>query len=109
MADSTVADIRLRNLLHRDRRLHPHGHRQLLQCIRKGEGVHHRGQHAHMICARTIHFAAGTAAPKIAAADDQSDFNAHVRAFLHGLTDVLHRIKIDTMALRTRKHLTAEF
>ena len=62
-----------------------------------------------MICARTIHFAAGTAAPKIAAADDQSDFNAHVRAFLHGLTDVLHRIKIDTMALRTRKHLTAEF
>ena len=109
MADGTVANIRLGNLLHRDCRLHPDRHLKLLQSICKRQRIHHGGEHPHVVRARAVHLAAGTATPEIAAADHQADLDAHVGARFNGLANILHRVKINAVPLRARKHFAAEF
>ena len=49
----------------------------LFDGVHHGKRVHHRGEHAHLVCRGTIHFRALSAAPEIAAADNDADFHAH--------------------------------
>ena len=75
MPDRAVADIGLRHLLHGDGRLNPDDNAQFLQHIRHSQRVHGGPQHADMIRPGAVHRPAGTAPPKVAAADNDGDFH----------------------------------
>jgi hypothetical protein len=64
-----------------------------------------------MIRPDTVHVAAAVfgAAPEIAAADDDSDFNAKLVAFFDCFADIPDYIKVQTGFILSRKSLSADF
>ena len=76
--DRAPRDVRLGDLTHRDRRLHPGLDALLLQEVLEREAVHHRPQHAHVVGAAAVHPALGElgAAKVVAAADDHGHLHA---------------------------------
>ena len=109
MPDCPVADIRLSHLLHGDCCLNPHIQAQLFQAVRHTQSVDHRCQHPHMVGSGTVHFPAASAPPEIAAANYNRHFRAHIHAFLYGLANFQHRVKINAMSNVSRKRFSAEF
>ena len=54
------------------------GHTLLAQRILDCQRVHDRGQHADLVGIHAVHFAAGAAAPEVAAADHNADLHAQI-------------------------------
>ncbi len=56
------------------------GHARLLKGVLQGQSIHHRGQHAHIVCLRAIHTGGGTghSAEDIASAYDDANLDAIV-------------------------------
>ena len=69
---------RLGHLRHRDRRLDAGRHVDLLQGVLQGQGVHDRGEHAHVVGTVAVDAGGLPAAPDVAAADDHRRLDAHV-------------------------------
>ncbi len=71
------ANIRLSYLVHEHRCHHPALHIALLQRILQGDGVDHRGQHAHVVGGDPVHFLGllSHAAKEIAASDNNPDLD----------------------------------
>ena len=80
MAHGAAADERLGDLADVDRRLHAGGHAPLLQGVLEGEGVDHRGEHAHVVAGHAVDaaVAGGEAADDVAAADDDRHLDPEV-------------------------------
>src|SRR5699024_9911046 len=83
----------------------------LLDGIGHGQGVHHGGQHAHVVASHAIHAAGGQAraAEDVAAADHHAHFGprvAHLDDFLGQPTD---HLGVDAVVLVTHEGLTGEF
>ena len=80
MTDGATADVRLGDLLHLDGGLHPRGDLLRLQGGLQRQTVDHGGQHAHVVRGRLFDaMVRGVgAADEVAAADDDSDFDAAV-------------------------------
>src|SRR5205823_11733602 len=84
VADRPPGDVRLGDLGHGDRRLHPGVDALLLQEVLQRQAVHHGGDHAHVVGAGPVHAALGQlgAAEEVAAADHHGHLGAqlyHVR------------------------------
>ena len=71
-------DVRLGDLVHRDRGHHPRRHAGPLERVLEGQAVHHRREHADVVAGRPVHPAGGggEAAEDVAAADDDADLDA---------------------------------
>ena len=72
-----AADVGLANRTHRDGRLHPRLHTELLERVLHRERVHHGRQHAHVVAGRAVEppGCARNAAENIATTDHHSHFN----------------------------------
>ena len=78
VADGAAPDVRLGDLVHRDRAHHPRRDPDVLERILEGQAVHDRGEHADVVAGRPVH-ALGRrreAAEDVAAADDDADLDA---------------------------------
>ena len=77
MTDGAPPDVRLGDLMHRDRRLHARRHAHALERVLQGERIDDGGQHAHVIGGGAIHagFFVHLTAPNIAAAHHDRDRN----------------------------------
>ena len=90
MADGHPPDKGLGDILHFDRRLNPGGNAERLEHALDGEGIHHGGEHSHIIGGGPLHTALARAhpAPKISATYDHGDFQPR----LVGLFDLFGQI-----------------
>ena len=82
MPHRPVADIRLRDLIHRDGGLDPHDTAELFERVRKPQGVDGGREHPHMVRSGPVHAAARPSPPEIASAHHDRDLDARVHAFL---------------------------
>src|SRR5699024_782744 len=108
MARSAVPDVRLRDLLHRECSLDAHINAHVLKSICNGQRVHYRREHSDLIRSDALHIAAGTAAPEVAAADDDADLDAHVIRFLDSFANLLDRVNIQSESLVSGKSFSAQ-
>ena len=78
MADRAAPDVRLGDLVHRDRGLHARGDAHALERVLQRERVDHGREHAHVIGGRAVHAGlfVNLAAPDVSAADDDRDRDA---------------------------------
>ena len=75
---SAQRHVRLRDLGHLDRRLHPRGDVDLLQRVLQRQRVHDRGEHAHVVGAVAVDAGRLPAAPDVAAAHHDRGLDAEV-------------------------------
>ena len=108
MTHRTVADIRLRHLLHGDCCLHTHVTADPLQGVGQRQRVHRGGKHADMVCAGAIHVAAAAASPEVAAADHNGNLGSQVIDLFDAGADGLQRAVIQAGFLVARKRFSAE-
>ena len=108
MPDSTVADIRLRDFLHGNRRLHTDGNVKLLERVRHAQRVDGGSEHTHMVGTRPIHLAAAASTPEITPAHHDGNLNAHFNTGLDWLTDGEHGVKVNAVLLIARERFPAE-
>ena len=108
MTHRTVADVRLCDLLHGDGCLYAHVKADLLKAVRHAERIDDRSQHAHVVCTGTVHAAAASAAPEVAAAHNDGDLAAHIHDLLDGLADLDNGVKIDAVTDLAGKRFAAE-
>ena len=82
----------------------------LLKRIRQRERIDRRRQHAHVVCAGALHFAAAVlnAAPEVAAADDNADLAAFLIALFDYVTYRPDHIKIQAEMLIPCKRFAAD-
>ena len=87
MAKRPAADVGLADRFHRNGRLHAGEDPDFFQRRLHGQGVHHGGQHAHVVGAGALHpgLGQGCAAEDVAAADH----HAHLHAGADDLGDLL--------------------
>src|SRR2546430_2084438 len=80
LVDRAPADVRLRDLDDRERRLHARRHTERLELRLEREGVDDHGEHAHVVARRLLDAVLrdGRAAHDVAAADDDGDLRAEV-------------------------------
>ena len=62
-----------------------------------------------MVGSGSVHIAARTSAPEVAAADDKTDLNAHIDTFLDCGADIENGIVVNTHTLSAGEHLAAYF
>ena len=110
MRHGALPGIVLGKRRHFDGRLHAHGDALLLHDVGHGQTVHDRGEHAHVVGARTGHLALAVfhAAPEVAAADDDAHLHAQFGA---GLDDVAHLTddaEVQSRFLLTGQRLAAD-
>ena len=80
MADRAAPDVRLGDLVHRDRGHDPGRDADPLEGVLEGEAVHDRREHADVVAGRPVHAArrGGQAAEDVAATDDDADLDAQL-------------------------------
>src|SRR4029453_17327339 len=78
MPDRAERDVGLRDLRHVNRRLDPRRYVDLLERVLQREGVHHGGEHAHVVRARAIDPRGLAPAEDVAAADDDGALHPEV-------------------------------
>ena len=80
LVDRAPADVRLRDLDDRERRLHARRHTERLELRLEREGVDDHGEHAHVVARRLLDAVLrdGRAAHDVAAADDDGDLHTEV-------------------------------
>src|SRR3954469_18092713 len=93
-----------------DRRLHAGGHAPLLQGVLEGEGVDHRGEHAHVVAGHAVDAAvAGGEAPDDVAA---ADHHRHLDVELVDVADLVgdggHHRLVDAERLRAHQGLAGD-
>jgi hypothetical protein len=102
-------NVRLRDLSHGDRCLHPRLDADLLQKVLQGKAVHHGPEHAHVISPIALHpmLLQLGAAKEIAAADNDGHLDTHLHhnGYLLGKSGDDIRIDAD---LATTEDLTRE-
>src|SRR3989304_4190660 len=83
MTHSAPADVRLGNGTHLNGRHDACVNTLSFKGIHQGHGVHHCGQHTHIIRSRTIHAPLQSllAAPQVARTDDYSHIHTHFTDF----------------------------
>ena len=91
MADGAPANIGFGNGLHVDGSLDAGDHPHAFQGIHQGQGIHHGGQHAHVIGGGPVHaqFQADPPAPQVAGANHNGHIHAHFAHFAHAFGDLL--------------------
>lgn len=99
MTQGAAAHIGLGHGVHGQGALHARLDADLLQRRLHGQGVHHRGQHAHIVGGGAFHVAGGLAqsAEDVAAADDEADLDALARHVSHGLGHAGDRLHVDAV------------
>ena len=96
--------------LHLDRALHDGGNSGGGEKVAQAEGVHHGREHAHIVGVDPVH-AAGTAhhaAPDVAGADHERDFDALVHDFLDLPDHLADGFGIVAVILRALERLAAD-
>ena len=83
MAHGLAADVGFCNLAHFNGCLHPGGNAGSLKRALQRQRVHHCGKHAHVIGPGSVHVLAGAPPPKVAAADNNGNFNPRFPALLY--------------------------
>ncbi len=78
MPDRLAGDVRLGDLAHGDRGLHPGVDSLLLQEVLQRKAVQHGAEHAHVVGAAAVHAPLGQFRPpqEVAAADHDGDLDA---------------------------------
>ena len=110
MADGLAADVRLGDLVHLHRRLHPDGDAPLLQAVGQGQAVDDGGQHAHLVGAGALHPVAAVleAAPEVAAAHDDADLHAGLGTLLDDVADAADDVEVQPPVLVPGQGLAAD-
>ena len=110
MAHGAATDEGLAHFLHVDGGQNAGGVAEFFQHVLHGQGIEHRGQHAHIVGGGTFHALGGTgkAAEDVAAADDQGKFHAHVEQSADLLADGAHGFGVDTGFLLSGQGLAAQ-
>ena len=108
VTDGAQRHERLGDLRHRDRRLHPRGHVDLLQGILQRQRVHDRGEHAHVVGAVAVDARRLPAAPDVAAAHDDRGLDAEVDDLGQLTRDQRGRVVGDAGAGGRRERLAGE-
>ena len=77
------------------------------QHVLHGQGIEHRGQHAHVVRRGTLHAfgRAGEPAKNIAAADDQGHLHAHLEHGADFAADGGHGFRVDAVFVLARQEL----
>jgi len=109
VSDGTPRDIRLGDLAHRDRGLHPRLDAHLLQEVLEREAVHDDAEHAHVVGAHPIHAALlELGAPEeVAAAGHHGDLRAGAGDRCDLARDPLDDVGVDA-DLPSPEHLSGE-
>ncbi len=110
VADGPPPDVGLGDGLHLDGRLYPREHALLLQGVLQGQGVHHRGQHAHVVRRRAVHTpgARGHAAEDIAAPHHDGYLHPEIVDGRELVGDDVHRFGVDAEIAAAHEGLTAQ-
>ena len=111
MTHGPPPDVRLRYGTHLDRGQYPRRHALLFQHGLYGQGVDHRGQHAHVIPRRLVdaRFDTLSAAEDVSAAHHQTHRNAQAGHFHDLVAEVTHKVEIDTALSFFFERFPAEF
>ncbi len=110
VAHRAAADVGLGDLVHVDRGHDARLHAGRLQGVLQGQGVHDRGQHAHVVAGGPVHALGGRGqAPEdVAAADDDGDLHAAVDRGADLLRDEHARLRVDAVLARAEERLAGE-
>ena len=109
LSDCLIAAEGIGHLRHGGAGHNNSGHTLLAQSILDGNGVHHGCQHTDLVCIHAIHFAGGTAAPEIAAANHDADLCAKVIRCLDARADRSNGSFIKTGAFFAGKCFAGDF
>ena len=110
VADGAPRDERLRDLLHRDRGLHPAVDAELLDGVAQRQRVDHRREHAHVVGGDPVDAVLGGfgAAHDVAAADDDRHLHAALDDVRQLLGDVAGGAVVDAVPGGAEQRLAAE-
>src|SRR5690606_6533379 len=111
VADGAAADEVLADLVDLERAHHPGVGAELLQRVLHGQGVHHRGQHAHVVAGDPVHaggLQAG-AAEDVAAADDHAHLHARLVDLEDLAGDAVDDLRVDAVVELAHQGLAAQF
>ncbi len=108
--EGTAADKGLAYLLHGDGRKDAGGIAELFQLVLHCQGIHHRGQHAHIVSRGSFHAPCRTGKPpeNVAAAYNKSHLDAVGKDSAKFLADKMHCVGVDAKPLLAGKRLTAQ-
>ena len=111
MADGPAADVGFGDGPHFNRALHPGQDAEAFEGILQSQSIHHRGDHAHVIGSGLLHpaFDAVAPAPQVAAADDNSHFDAVIFYSFDAFGQEGGLVGVDAHAARFREGLPAKF
>src|SRR4051812_9739915 len=110
IADRLATDIGLAPLLDVERRLDPAGDPRLAHGIGERQGVHDRGEHAHVVGGGPVH-PLGTgreAAEDVAAADHHAHLDPKARDLRYLRDDVQDRLPVDAVRILSHQGLARE-
>ena len=95
-----AANERLGDGWHLDSGLHPCHHAQFLHSILHRQGIHDGCQHTHVVGGGAVNARRGciSAAPDIAATNDNGDLDAQIMDSLDLTGDAAHRFSVDAVA-----------
>ena len=109
MADRTAKNVRLCDSGHFDCRHNARRHARVFQSVLHCKRVDDGCEHTHMVGSRSVHIRALTSAPEVAAADDDTDLDAHIPDF----RDLFHNARdngvVQSESVFTRKGFAADF
>jgi len=82
-----------------------------LQSIHEGQGIHHGGKHAHVVCSGAVHanFQADAAAPEVASPNDDGDIHAQFTHFANPFGNMKCALGINAKPLRAGKRFATQF
>ena len=109
VSDGAAPDVRLGHLRHAERGHHPRRHAVGLHGGLKRDGVHDRGEHAHVVRGRAIKpfTLVRGAAEEVPAADDDRHLHARERRLGYLTGDLVHHVSVDAEAPLPRECLAA--
>ena len=107
--DGLVAGEALGHLGHEGAGHNDSVHTLLVQGVLDGQCVHNGGQHTDLVGVHAVHFAAGTAAPEVAAAHHNGDLGAQVVRGLDARADGGDGFLIKAGSLGAGECLAADF
>ena len=109
MPEGFAKDKGFRHADHIERGLHAGGNALLFDRVLQGERVDDGSEHSHVIRGGAVHAGALTAAPEIAAADDDADLHAHIVYADELIDDAGDDLFVQPEALISRERLARKF
>ena len=111
MPDCAAADVVFTNVMHRNCRHDADIGIDTFERVLQSQGVHYRGQHAHMVAGDTVDsgFSEAGAAENVAAANDDGNFDPELGNITDFYGDPVNDDRVNAVVFLAQQRFAAEF